>query len=116
MDTAGIAREFCTECLGWEEGRALDFTDLATVLEAAEDWCRKVEIVMALQFVPITGSWYVQLTWANERILYGCGNLAEIPELVMCACLEARDRRTAAVAASRFKPWRRGFLVGCTRN
>jgi hypothetical protein len=115
MDTAGIAREFCTLCLGWEEGRALSFTDLAAVLEAAGEWCRKVEIVMMLQFVPITGSWWVQLTWGNERILYGCGNLAEIPELVMCACLEARDRRTVA-AASRFKSWRRDFSVGCTRN
>ena len=85
------------------------------MLEAAGEWCRKVEIVMALQFVPITGSWYVQLTWGNERILYGCGNLAEVPELVMCACLEARDRRTAA-AASRFKSWRRDFSVGCVRN
>jgi hypothetical protein len=69
---------------------------------------------MALQFFQITGSWYVQLAWGNERILYGCGHLAEIPELVMCACLEARDRRTAA--ASRFKPWRRDFSLGCTRN
>lgn len=115
MGTAGIARDFCTLCLGWEEGRALNFTDLAAVLEVAGDWCRKVEVVMALQFVPITGSWFVQLTWGNERILYGCDNLAEIPELVMCACLEARKRRTDA-ATGRFKSWRRDFSVGCTRN
>ncbi|MGJ5813631.1 hypothetical protein [Paludibaculum fermentans] len=115
MNIAGIARDFCTLCLGWEEGRALNFTDLAAVLEAAGEWCQEVEVVMALQFVPITGSWYVQLSWGNECILYGCSNLAEIPELVMCACLEARRRRTAA-SASRFKSWRRDFSVGCTRN
>ncbi|HTR35036.1 MAG TPA: hypothetical protein VMH80_03990 [Bryobacteraceae bacterium] len=115
MDTAGIAREFCALCLGWEEGRAFAFTDLAAVLAAAGDWCKKVEVVMMLQLVPITGSWWVQLTWGNERILYGCGSLAEIPELVMCACLEARERRNVAVA-SRFKSWRRDFSIGCTRN
>jgi hypothetical protein len=116
MGTAGIARDFCTLCLCWEEGRALDFSDLATVLDAAGEWCRKVEVVMALQFVPITGTWFVQLTWGNERILYGCSNLAEIPELVMSACLEARKRREIASAASRFKSWRRDFSMGCTRN
>ena len=115
MDSAGNAREFCSLCLGWEEGMALKFTDLAAVMKAAGYWCKKVEVIMMLQFVPITGSWWVQLTWGNERILYGCDNLAEIPELVMCACLEAQDRRTVA-AASRFKSWRRDFSVGCTRN
>lgn len=115
MGTAGIAREFCTLCLGWEEGRALNFTDLAAVLEAAGEWCNKMEIVMMLQFVPITGSRWVQLTWGNERILYGSSNLSEIPELVMCACLEARKRRTVA-ATGRFRSWRRDFSVGCIRN
>ena len=115
MDIQEIAREFCTLCLGWEEGRALNFSDLAAVMEAAGEWCRKTEVVMMFQFVPITGSWWVQFTWGDERILYGSGNLAEIPELVMCACLEARKRRTDA-AASRFKSWRRDFSMGCTRN
>src|SRR5262245_7761237 len=115
MSIQEIDSQFRNQCLGWEEGRALNFTDLAAVLEAAGEWCKNVEVVMALQFVPITGSWYVQLSWGNERILYGCSNLAEIPELVMCACLEARHRRTGA-AASRFKSWRRDFSVGCIRN
>lgn len=85
------------------------------MLEAASEWCESAGGVMKLEVIPITKSWYVQLSWGSERILYGCEDLAAVPELLMCPCLTARERRTEA-SASGFKEWRPERPEGCEKN